>query len=125
MRILDIIKQDQLFIMRKNLVIMTRRYNNELREIGLTAHQLFTLAALIPTLPLHGVTISTTMLANFLGVDRTTVTRGMLILARRGLVTYSSSRRDRRANECMLTYSGKKLVEEGIKVLEGIGNDNR
>lgn len=112
MKNLDIIQKDPLFNMRKNLVIMTRRYNNELRDIGLTAHQLFTLVILS-----GGRSHTTNALSNILGVDRTTVTRSIIILARRGLVTCSISKIDRRKNECMITYNGKKLAEEGIKVL--------
>ena len=86
---------------------ITRRYEAALRPVGLTMGQFTTLAALArPT------AVPLTVLADQLGMDRTTLTRDLAPLERRGLVASSPSPDDRRVRAIKLTDVGRVLLDE-------------
>ena len=86
---------------------VTRRYEAALRPVGLTMGQFTTLAALARPEP-----VALTALADALGMDRTTLTRDLAPLERRGLVASGPSREDRRVRAIVLTDTGRALLRE-------------
>lgn len=84
---------------------VTRRYEAALRPVGLTMGQFTTLAALARPEP-----VALTMLADQLGMDRTTLTRDLAPLERRGLVASRPSPDDRRVRVIELTDAGRSLL---------------
>ena len=86
---------------------ITRRYEAALRPVGLTMGQFTTLAALARPEP-----VPLTVLADQLGMDRTTLTRDLAPLERRGLVASSPSPDDRRVRAIELTDVGRVLLDE-------------
>lgn len=86
---------------------VTRRYEEALRPVGLTMGQFSTLAALARPDP-----VALTVLAEQLGMDRTTLTRDLAPLERRGLVASSPSKEDRRVRGIALTDAGRSCLEK-------------
>ena len=83
----------------------TRRYEAALRPLGLTIGQFTLLAALDRPEPMpRGV------LADALGMDRTTLTRDVAPLERRGLVLSAPMKDDGRARGLSLTPTGRGLL---------------
>src|SRR5438445_11042557 len=83
---------------------LTRHYNAELRPVGLTAGQFGVLVAL-GAMPEQTVA----MLAEAIGIDATTMVRGIQQLERRGLVT-SVGGRGRQSKRSALTKAGAGVV---------------
>ena len=88
---------------------VTRRYEEALRPLGVTMGQFTTLAALARPEP-----VPLTALADQLGMDRTTMTRDLAPLERRGLVRSSPSKKDRRIRAIALTDAGRDLLHEAV-----------
>lgn len=86
---------------------VTRRYEAALRPAGLTMGQFTILAALA-----RPEAVALTALADQLGMDRTTLTRDLAPLERRGLVASSPSRKDRRVRAIGLTKDGRARLAE-------------
>jgi DNA-binding MarR family transcriptional regulator len=80
--------------------LVTRRYEDALRPVDLTAGQFSVLAALV------GGPVPVGQLADALGMDRTTVNRSVQPLTRRGLVESVHLPRDRRVRALALTAAG-------------------
>lgn len=85
---------------------VTRRYEATLRPLGLTMGQFTTLASLARPKP-----VPLMVLAEQLGMDRTTLTRDLAPLERRGLVASTSSPDDGRVRAIALTSAGRELLE--------------
>jgi DNA-binding MarR family transcriptional regulator len=87
---------------------LTRHYNSYFRPLGLTAGQFGVLIALAGE---PGQTV--VLLAEAIGIDATTMVRGIQQLERRGLVE-SVGGRGRQAKKSSLTKSGVKLLRRAI-----------
>jgi DNA-binding MarR family transcriptional regulator len=84
---------------------LTRFYERAMRGTGLRAAQFTLLATLIQTGP-----TATTRLADFLGLDRTTLTRNLRPLHRDGHVTIEDGA-DRRVHKVGVTAKGVEAAE--------------
>lgn len=87
---------------------LTRHYNAHFRPLGLTAGQFGILIALAG---LPGQTVR--MLADTIGIDATTMVRGIQQLEKRGLVE-SVGGRGRQSKRSALTKDGLRLLKKAI-----------
>lgn len=84
---------------------LARRFDRAFASIGLTNGQFSLMMALnAPQAPTVGA------LAQFLAMDRTTLTAALKALERRGLVTVAPDKNDRRARRLALTQAGRALL---------------
>jgi len=88
-----------------------RRFDEALRAVGLTNGQFSLLMALNrPEAPTIGIVAET------IGMDRTTLTAALKPLERRGLVTVAADRDDRRARRIALSEEGLALLARAVPV---------
>jgi len=86
--------------------VMTRRFAENMREFGVSTEQFLLIASLGTTT--HN---SVSVLADFLSIERTTLTRNLALLEKKGLVkTFSSGKGNARCVE--LTNPGADLLEK-------------
>jgi DNA-binding MarR family transcriptional regulator len=90
---------------RRTARTITRHFEAELRQHGLKATQFSILASLA-----LGGPKPMNELAEFLGLERTTLTRGAALLRRNGWIG-SEITRDRRERPIKITASGRKKLE--------------
>ena len=94
---------------------LARRFDEELRPVGLTNGQFSLLMSLNrPEPPGMGA------VAELLAMDRTTLTAALKPLERRGLVKVATDPADRRGRRLSLTAKGKKLLAEAAPVWERV-----
>lgn len=90
---------------------LARRFDEAFRPVGLTNGQFSLMMALNrPDPPTIGV------LAEFLAMDRTTLTAALKPLERRGIVTVTADRNDRRSRRLALTDEGRALLVEAVPI---------
>ena len=90
---------------------LARRFDDAFRPLGLTNGQFSLLMALNqPKPPSMGP------LADFLAMDRTTLTAALKPLERRGLIRIAVDPGDRRGRLLMLTAKGRKLLVRALPV---------
>ena len=87
---------------------LTRFYERSMRGSGLRAAQFTLLATLIQTGP-----VPATRLADFLGLERTTLTRNLRPLLRDGHVTIEDAA-DRRVHKVSITASGAEAARNAF-----------
>jgi DNA-binding MarR family transcriptional regulator len=90
---------------------MTQRYERALAPSGVKATQFPILVALgeheeIPIVPL----------AEALGLERTTLTRNLRILERRGLVTVDAAEHDARMRLASITSDGRRVLARALEL---------
>jgi DNA-binding MarR family transcriptional regulator len=90
---------------------LARRYDEALRPIGLTNGQFSLMMALNRPEP-----ASIGMIAELLGMDRTTLTANLKPLERRRLVKVTIDAADRRSRRMMLTRAGRLLLAEAMPI---------
>lgn len=88
--------------------VLTRLYDDALRPLGVQATQLMLLNAIAMS-DEGGVAMH--VLADFLAMDRTTLSRNVRPLERAGWVRVARSPADGRARLLLLTPAGRRLVE--------------
>ena len=111
--------------LRKAARVVTQAYDAALQPTGLKATQ-FTLLA---TLARRG-DVPLTRLADALVMDRTTLTRNLKPLARKGLIRIEHEE-DQRVRRVSLTETGKRIFEEArprweraqSRILESLGHE--
>lgn len=97
---------------------LARRFDEALRPFGLTNGQYSLMIALNrPEPPRIGA------LADFLAMDRTTMTAALKPLERRGLVHITSDPDDRRGRRIALTASGRDLLVAALPVWRATHDD--
>lgn len=89
---------------------ITKRYDESLRPLGITSSQLILLIAVEQQRK-----ESTNALAEFLGMDRTTLVRNMQVLERQGLVGTNVVGKRRAAS---LTDAGRVTLEAAVPLWE-------
>ena len=94
--------------LRRTTRLVTQFYERELRAAAITAPQ-FTLLQALKLAP----GISQKQMAEFLGIDSTTLTRTLALLRKRGWVNAQPGR-DRRALRLGLTKAGQKKYERAL-----------
>jgi DNA-binding MarR family transcriptional regulator len=90
---------------------LARRYDDALRPVGLTNGQFSLMMALNRPEP-----ASIGMIAELLGMDRTTLTANLKPLARRRLVKVTIDAADRRSRRMILTRAGRLLLAEAMPI---------
>jgi DNA-binding MarR family transcriptional regulator len=83
---------------------LTRRFEKEMRGSGVHVTQFTLLATLVQTGP-----IPTTRLADFQGLERTTLTRNLALLVRHGFVRIDEGD-DRRVRKVAITPAGEQAA---------------
>jgi DNA-binding MarR family transcriptional regulator len=97
---------------------LARRFDEELRPLGLTNGQFSLMMSLNRPEP-PGMT----SVAALLAMDRTTLTAALKPLERRGLITVTPDRADRRSRRLTLTPQGKVLLASAVPVWEKTHRD--
>jgi DNA-binding MarR family transcriptional regulator len=92
--------------LRRTTRAVTAHYEAHFRGSGLRGTQFTILSVLAQAGPLP-----MTRLAEFLGVERTTLTRNLTVLARRGLVGWTGAE-DGRVRKAMLTKAGDAMLRQ-------------
>ena len=90
--------------LRRATRAVTAHYETHFRGSGLRGTQFTILSVLAQAGPLP-----MTRLANLLGVERTTLTRNLTVLARRGLVAWTGET-DGRVRKALLTKAGDEML---------------
>nr|WP_047168780.1 MarR family winged helix-turn-helix transcriptional regulator [Sphingomonas sp. Y57] len=91
--------------------LLARRFDESLRPVGLTNQQFSLLMSLNrPQAPTIGV------VAELLGMDRTTLTAALKPLERRGLAAIVVDPADRRGRNILLTPEGEALLAEAVPI---------
>ncbi len=93
---------------RKHARLLTREFDRKLRPHGLRSTQFSVLAALVQTGP-----ILLGDLADLLGLDRTTLTRGVAILEKRGWAATAGAT-DARTRPLQITDAGTQRLAEAL-----------
>jgi len=90
---------------------LARRFDDALRELGLTNGQFSLLMSLNrPAPPTIG------SVADLLAMDRTTLTAALKILERRNLVRITVDKEDRRSRRLAITSAGRILLDKAFPV---------
>ncbi len=96
------------FAARRAARAITQAYDHQLRPSGLRATQFALLAFLITSGP-----APVQQTADFLGMDRTTLTRNLKPLTQKGLVHLQSGK-DRRVKIVAITADGRRKAEQAL-----------
>jgi len=99
--------------------LVSRRYDEALRPLGLTAGQFS-----IMTVLLDSEAMSITAVAEVLGMDRTTLTRNLRPLRKKNLIDSVEDLEDRRSHRIALTAPGAALLEAAIPLWEKVQKEN-
>ena len=104
--------------LRRAARLVSRRYDEVLRPLGITIGQfsLLTVLAARKEAPI-------TALAAFMGMDRTTLTRNLRPLQARNLVTATTDPDDARSKRIALSAAGRALYEKAVPLWEGAQKD--
>ena len=102
------------FHLRRATRAVTQTYDAAFRSMGLRATQMTVLG---PLAMLGSATM--TQLADVTGTDRTTLTRNLSLLKRKGLVTFAPGR-DRREHQVAITDRGKTMLQQAHPKWEAI-----
>lgn len=112
--------------LRRAARLVSQVYDQALKPTGLKVTQFSLLVAfvLVPDSKM-------TQLAKWLGMDRTTLSRNLRVLEKRGLVELEQGHQDRRKLKVRLTPEGKKVFEQACplwlqaqeKAVSGIGQE--
>lgn len=100
------------FNIRKSTRLLTAHYDRIMKPTGLKATQFSLLMA-----ALQQDTASVTQMANMIGMDRTTLSRNLRLLEKKGLIIVSAGK-DRREQLVALTDRGKQAINQGIPYWE-------
>ena len=91
--------------------MLARRFDRAFQPVGITNGQYSLMMALNAPQPMK-----LGQLANFLAMDRTTLTAALKSLERRGLVVVGSDEKDRRTRLMSLTQAGRDKLEAAIPI---------
>jgi DNA-binding MarR family transcriptional regulator len=90
---------------------LARRFDDALRPLGLTNFQFSLLMSLNRPEPARMGSV-----AEFLAMDRTTLTANLKPLERRGLVTVTVDEADKRSRRLTLTLAGRSLLAAAVPI---------
>jgi DNA-binding MarR family transcriptional regulator len=109
---------DLFFQIQRTARALTRRFDAELRTLGLTNGQ-FILLMLLNRREDSGMAD----LASLLATDRTTLTAALKILERRVLVKITNDPSDHRLRRVRLTSRGRALIKASVPVWKRAGQE--
>jgi DNA-binding MarR family transcriptional regulator len=92
---------------------VTQFYDAMMHDSGLRVTQFLLLAAVGQMQP-----VSQQPLADWLGMERTTLTRNLAVLEREGLATIEKGKDDRRKNQIRLTRKGRTAIQRATPFWE-------
>ncbi|WP_380873559.1 MarR family transcriptional regulator [Sphingomonas sp. DBB INV C78] len=92
---------------------LARRFDDALRPVGLTSGQFSLMMSLNRPIP-----PSIKSVADFLAMDRTTLTAALKPLERRGLVNVTTDPADRRSRLLTLTVEGRAVLASAVPIWE-------
>ncbi len=101
--------------LRSSARLVARRYEEALRPVGLKAGQFSIMAALLG----RGA-VRLTRLANDLGMDRTTLTKDLRPLEKKGLVVSVADEQDARVRGLQLTEQGVDLLRQAVPLWQKV-----
>jgi DNA-binding MarR family transcriptional regulator len=107
------------FAVRKAARLVARRYDDAFRPLNITSGQFSVMSALVRDEP---VTLG--VLAEGLGMDRTTLSRNLTPLIRAGLVTEVQDETDRRVRVLDLTEAGLALHDRALDIWRTVQQDS-
>lgn len=98
------------FNLRRAARLVTQRYDEAFRDLGLRATQLSVLLAafMAPDVPLS-------KMARIMGMDRTSLTRNLQVLERKGLVCGTEGR-DKRQRRIGITPEGEVVLKKAFPI---------
>ncbi len=113
------------FNLRRAARLVTQRFDRAFREAGITANQFSILMA-----SYDQKDILLTRMAKILGMERTTLSRNLSLLERRGVVSIEPGG-DRRERRIAITKKGIELLEKALpfwqqaqeEVMESVGSE--
>jgi len=96
------------FNLRRAARLVTQRFDQAFRELGLRATQLSVLVAVfnVPDIPVSRLALA-------LGMERTSLTRNLKVLERKGLV-YGKEGEDKRERRINITQDGVLVLEKAF-----------
>ena len=100
------------FNIRKSTRLLTAHYDRVMNPTGLKATQF----SLLMTMLLQD-SASVSQLANILGMDRTTLSRNLRLLEKKGLITVTTGE-DRREQRIGLTDRGREVIDQAMPFWE-------
>ncbi|MEM9398206.1 MAG: MarR family transcriptional regulator [Pseudomonadota bacterium] len=101
------------FNLRRAARVVSRRYEDHLRPLDMSAFQFTALTALT-----YQSGLSHLELADFFGMDPSTASRNIRAMERRSWVRYVSDPSDRRVKRVELSPKGRKALEQAIPLWE-------
>ena len=108
------------FNLRRATRIITRRYEDALRPIGMKAFQFTALAALS-----QHHTMPQLVLADFFGMDVSTLNRNIRAMERKGWITYTDDPADGRKKHVKITRSGRNAFASAAPLWEQAQADTK
>ena len=103
---------------RRAARLVARRYDDALRNLGITSGQFSILVAVSAERP-----IGISRMADELGMDRTSLTAGLKPLERNGLIAGFVDPEDGRGKHFQLTIKGRALLDEAILLWTKVQSD--
>jgi len=101
------------FNLRRASRIVTRRYEDALRPLGMKAFQFTALAALA-----QNQRIPQRVLSELFGMDSSTVTRNIRTLIQKGWASYQADPHDGRKKHVAITPEGREVFEQAVPIWE-------
>lgn len=106
----EIVRSCAVFNLRRAARAVTSSYESDMRDLGLKATQFSLLVAAF-----LGGPVAISQLAERMAMDRTTLTRNLKPLQKRGLLQVVPGR-DRRTREVVLTADGRQLLDRAVPI---------
>ncbi len=105
------------FNLRRAARLVTQRFDRIFRKSGITANQFSILMAVY-----HQNGILMTRLAGLLGMERTTLSRNVALLAKMGVIAAEAGN-DKRERKMTVTESGIRLLEKTLPLWQKAQNE--
>jgi len=101
-------------LMRRAARLVTQAYDHAIQPTGLTANQFGVLAYLYGAMQVRSAPNSIGAIADWLGMDPSTLNRNLKPLVAKGLVTNTADPADGRVRIVRITDSGERIVRKAI-----------
>ncbi len=110
----DIAENCTFFHLRKAYRMVHHFYDEIMRPSGISASQV----SLLNAIYLANKKLTISEFAKVMALDRTTLTRNMVLLEKKGLIKLESSQQDSRKKLFYLTKEGEEILKKGLPVWE-------